>query len=55
MTIVDLAAESEDVREQAAALLVDGFKEPGGWPTLDLGREEVARIVAEGFARAARR
>jgi len=52
MTIVDLAAERERVREQAAALLVEHFDEPRGWPTLAEGREEVSRVVREGFARA---
>lgn len=50
--IVDLATQPEAVREQAATLLVDGFHEPRGWLSLDAAREEVARVVAEGFARA---
>jgi len=49
MKIVDLATEPEQVREQAAALLVDGFREPAGWATLAAAREEVARVMAEGF------
>lgn len=52
MTIADLAAQPEPVREQAATLLVEGFDEPRGWPTLELAREEVATVLREGFARA---
>jgi aminoglycoside 6'-N-acetyltransferase I len=52
MNILDLAATSEDAREQAARLLVDGFDEPRGWPTIDLAREEVAAVLTAGFARA---
>src|SRR6266850_3875895 len=53
MTIVDLAAQSDEIREQAAALLVDHFDEPRGWPTLAFAREEVAQVIRDGFARAA--
>ena len=49
--IVDLADQPE-LREQAAALLVDGFVAPRGWPTLELARAEVAAVLREGFARA---
>jgi aminoglycoside 6'-N-acetyltransferase I len=52
MRIVDLAKQSESLREQAAALLVEHFDEPRGWPTLAKAREEVGRVLAEGFARA---
>ena len=52
MLIVDLAHESESTREQAANLLVEHFDEPLGWPDTDSAREEVARILNEGFARA---
>ncbi|MGH7675992.1 MAG: GNAT family N-acetyltransferase [Gemmatimonadales bacterium] len=34
-------------------LLVEHFDEPRGWATLPAAREEVARVTAEGFARAA--
>ena len=51
MTIVDLATSSDDIREQAASLLVDGFHEPRGWPDLPLARQEVAHVIAQGFAR----
>ena len=44
--------QSELIREQAAALLVNGFDEPRGWPTLEVAREEVASVLREGFARA---
>jgi aminoglycoside 6'-N-acetyltransferase I len=50
MTIVDLAAQSVSAREQAANLLVEHFAEPLGWPDLDSAREEVARVLREGFA-----
>lgn len=53
MHIAPLASQSPTILEQAAALLVHGFKEPSGWPTLELAREEVATVVAEGFAFAA--
>lgn len=33
-------------------MLVKEFAEPGGWPTLALAREEVASVLAQGFARA---
>jgi hypothetical protein len=42
MEIVDLAGQPTTIHEQAAVLLVDGFREPSGWPTVasarDLGR-----------------
>lgn len=53
MEIADLGTQSELVLEQAAALLVQEFDEPRGWPTLELAREEVASVLREGFARAA--
>ena len=53
MTIVDLGTQPDEVREQAAMLLVDHFDEPRGWQTLALGREEVAQVIRNGFARAA--
>src|SRR5437879_1100626 len=52
MNIVDLGAQSEAIREQAAALLVEEFNGPHGWPTQPLAREEVAQVIGEGFARA---
>ena len=53
LRIVDLGTESPLIREQAAALLVEGFDEPRGWPTLELARAEVAGVLQEGFTRAA--
>jgi aminoglycoside 6'-N-acetyltransferase I len=50
--IVDLADQPEPSREQAATLLFEHFDEPRGWPSLASARHEVARIIAEGFARA---
>jgi len=52
MKIIDLAAQPGRVLDQAAALLVDGFEEPSGWQDLPTAREEVARVIREGFARA---
>lgn len=50
--MVDLAAQPPAIREHAAALLVDGFDEPAGWPTYELAREGVQEVLAGGFARA---
>lgn len=50
--IVDLATQSDQVLDQAATLLVEGFDKPRGWPTIAMATEEVARVVREGFARA---
>src|SRR5258707_661381 len=52
MNIVDLASQPATTREKAANLLVEHFDEPLGWPDLDSVREEVARVLREGFARA---
>jgi aminoglycoside 6'-N-acetyltransferase I len=52
MNIVDLTAQAESLREQAAALLVEHFNEHYGWPTLDLARKEVTDVLHNGFARA---
>lgn len=51
MTLVDLALTSELIRKDAAAMLVEQFAAPGGWPDHASAREEVARVLAEGFAR----
>jgi aminoglycoside 6'-N-acetyltransferase I len=53
MYIANLGEQSDAILEQAATLLVDGFKEPRGWPTIDLARAEVATVLREGFARGA--
>ncbi len=50
--IVDLAVQPMPIQEQAAVLLVEGFQEPSGWPSLAGAREEVTKVLAEGFARA---
>lgn len=52
MEIVDLACQPEPIRAQAAILLVDHFDEPRGWPTVALARDEVVRVLRDGFARA---
>jgi len=52
MEIVDLASQVERIREQAATLLVEHFDEPSGWPSLVMAREEVGRVIRDGFARA---
>jgi aminoglycoside 6'-N-acetyltransferase I len=51
--IVDVGTQSEVIREQAAHCLVHEFSGPGGWKTLELGREEVAAVLRDGFALAA--
>lgn len=54
MTIAELGGQPDAVREQAAALLVDGFDEhPRGWPDLESATEEVSRVLGRGFAFAA--
>lgn len=52
MKLVDLATQAGQIREQAASLLVQDFDEPRGWPNLPAAREEVARVIEDGFARA---
>lgn len=49
MEIVDLATQSEIVRDAAAALLVEHFS---AWPSLASAQAELNRVIAEGFARA---
>jgi len=51
--VVDLADQSEKILEDAAKLLIEEFDASYGWPTLDLAREEVRGVIAEGFTRAA--
>ena len=54
MTIAELGGQPDAVREQAAALLVDGFDEhPRGWPDLESATEEVSHVLGHGFAFAA--
>lgn len=52
MKLVDLADAPDDLLERAAEMLVADFDEPRGWPTLAPAREEVASVLAQGFARA---
>lgn len=52
MEIVDLGAQSEGIREQAATLLVKHFDKPRGWPSLSSAMQELNQVVQEGFARA---
>src|SRR5688500_5337357 len=51
MNISDLTHQTDAIYEQAATLLVEGFEEPRGWPTIELARAEVATVLREGFAR----
>jgi aminoglycoside 6'-N-acetyltransferase I len=51
MAIVDLGQQPERVRDEAATLLVEHFDEPHGWIDVAAAREEVARVIREGFAR----
>lgn len=52
MEILDLAASAEEIREQAARMLVEEFVSPSGWLNLEDARHEVADILSKGFARA---
>lgn len=54
MTLTPLATERADLCEQAAALLVEGFDQPEGWPTIQSARDEVQHVLSKGFAIAAR-
>lgn len=50
MRIVDFTPDNEPAIQQAAALLVEGFKEdwPDAWPTLESARREVQASFADG-------
>ena len=50
MRIVDLDAANEEAVRQAAALLVEGFKEhwPDAWPNMNAALEEVRESFGEG-------
>jgi len=50
MRIVNLPADDVDVIHQAAALLVEGFKEhwPNGWPNMESALEEVYEALSPG-------
>lgn len=53
MVVADLALQGSRLRDDAADLLVSEFAAPSGWPDRASAQEEVARILREGFARAA--
>lgn len=53
MVVVDLALQGSRLGDDAADLLVSEFTAPSGWPDRASAQEEVARILREGFARAA--
>ena len=54
MTITELGGQPDAVRQQAAALLVEGFDDhPRGWPDLEAATEEVSQVLRQGFAFAA--
>jgi aminoglycoside 6'-N-acetyltransferase I len=44
--------QPESIHEAAAALLFENFNTQHGWPSLTSAKEELLRILAEGFARA---
>ena len=48
-TIIDLESDDTQAIEQAAALLVEGFREhwPDAWPDLDSALKEVREMLAE--------
>ncbi len=50
MRIIDLQPENDEAIRQAAALLVEGFKEhwPNAWPDLDAALIEVHEMLAPG-------
>ena len=52
MGAIDLSTQPEQIRDQAASLLVEHFDEPSGWSTHAKAREEVDQVVRNGFARA---
>lgn len=47
MRIMDLSADRPDLLEQAAQLLVEGFREhwPDAWPEIEAAREEVSECL----------
>ena len=53
MTIVDLAAQPLEIRRQAAAILAEAFPQDNGWPTIQLGLDEIEWVAKDGFVRAA--
>jgi len=53
LNIVDLAGQPERFLKVAAKLLVEGFDAPYGWPTFTRARDELRRVIHDGFARGA--
>lgn len=53
MKIANLSAEPPAFHQQAAALLVEAFDHPQGWPTIDSATREVKEVLRRGFAIAA--
>jgi len=53
LAVQDLGARPAEVVEAAAVLLVDHFDEPSGWREMIPARQEVQRVLKEGFALAA--
>jgi aminoglycoside 6'-N-acetyltransferase I len=52
--IVDLATQTEDIKQQAGAMLHDAFPHENGWPSLEAGRQEIDWITGQdGFVRVA--
>lgn len=51
--ITDLGAQPAGIRQQAAALLVEGFDRPRGWSSEEAATLEMERVIREGFAIAA--
>ena len=50
LRIADLGTQPGVVHRQAAALLVEGFDHPRGWPDPESATMEVERVLHEGFA-----
>ena len=48
MRIVDLAAQTEDLKQQAGTLLSGAFPHDQGWPDPEAGRNEIDWIVRQG-------
>lgn len=49
----DLGLQPASIHRQAAALLVEGFDHPQGWPTIEAATQEMQRVLRRGFAIAA--
>ena len=53
MTVEDLAFQPRPILDAAAQLLVSEFDAPSGWANIDDAAVEVARVLHDGFGRAA--